>query len=153
MAKEQKAAESESEKEMQVLLAGATAMIAGKELQIKPYSWADTFRLAKPLGIVLHAFSTHVDDLQKALAVKKDASAADLAGSIGAFLMSLTDAENVVEALAVLASKASGIPRAEIDALLPDEFFRLATAIFEANRDFFLKKLAPMMQAPKQVAK
>ena len=150
MAKETK---SESEKEMQILLAGTTAQIAGKELQIKPYSWADTFRLAKPLGTVLRAFATHVDDLQRALAVQKDASTADLAGSIGTFLMSLDDADNVADALAVLASKASDLPRAEIDALMPDEFIHLATAIFEANRDFFSSRLAPMMQAPTQAAK
>ena len=149
MAKEAKETQSTTDKEMQILLAGATVTVAGKELHIKPYSWADTFRLAKPLGFVLHAFSSHIDGLQEALNVPKDASVAELAGRMGTFLASFDDADSIADALATLAVKASGLSRAEVDALPMDEFFYLAKAIFEANRDFFSKKLAPLMTQAK----
>lgn len=50
------------------------------------------------------------------------------------------------EALIEAAAVATGIESKEIESLAPDEFVLLCGAIFEANVDFFVRRLAPAME-------
>jgi hypothetical protein len=50
------------------------------------------------------------------------------------------------EGLIAAAAVATGEQQKDIEALPPDEFVLLCGAIFEANMDFFVRRLAPAME-------
>lgn len=144
--------ESRAEKEMRVLTAQKTVQLGtGQELDIRPYSWADTFHLAKPFSIVLGAIATHFPEMQDALQQMDGKSQFDQVQEMATFLGSLKEGDAVVDALTDMAALAVHGKPEDIRTMMLDDFLTLASAIFEVNKDFFVRRLAPKL--PKATAK
>ena len=148
----EKPEEKLAEKEMRVLTAQKTVRLStGKELDIRPYSWADTFHLAKPFSIVLGAIATHFPEMQEALQQMDGKSQFEQVQEMATFLGSLKEGDAVVDALTDMAALAVHGRPEDIRTMMLDDFLTLASAIFEVNKDFFVRRLAPKL--PKATAK
>jgi len=148
----EKPEENLAEKEMRVLTAQKTVRLStGKKLDIRPYSWADTFHLAKPFSIVLGAIATHFPEMQEALQQMDGKSQFEQVQEMATFLGSLKEGDAVVDALTDMAALAVHGRPEEIRTMMLDDFLTLASAIFEVNKDFFVQRLAPKL--PKAMTK
>jgi hypothetical protein len=141
--------------EMEVLAAsmGKEITIMGETIIIKPYSWANTIKMAKPLSVVLNMLFTNYDALEKMLKDNKDGKNGNIINQImelSAFVGDLKNADELIDALIELMAVASSKDKEFVTALLADDALTLGRTVFEVNKDFFTKRLAKMMPAKPQ---
>lgn len=147
-------AEEAVKKELEVLTAsiGKEVEIQGKKITIRPYSWADTFRMAKPLSVVLNTIFTNYQVLGKALEHTNTGNVMMQLKVLTDFFSAIDDTEGIIEALTVLLAAGAREDEAFIRELDPADAFILGRAIFEANKDFFTKKAALLLPKGKKKA-
>lgn len=129
-------------KEMEVLFAEKEVTICGETLTIKPYSWMQSMKAVQPIGVLMHALVSHIDDVESILQADDGGllsqvdAVADLAGKV--------DIDQVGEALLSLMTLATGKPRPFIEGLMIDDAVALGMAVYEVNKHFFKERLAKM---------
>jgi len=143
------AEESTTDKEMQILTAGDTVKIGEEEIRVKPYSWANTFRLAKPFSIVFGVIASHLNDMQALLDALDGKDKLAQLKLMTDFIGSIDETEDVIQALTDLIVLSAQMDRSRVESLLLDDFIKLSITVYEVNRCFFVQRLAPMM--PKKI--
>lgn len=138
--------ETTAEKEMRILTAGKSLWINGREVEVKPYSWVNTMKIGKPLSVVLRVFLTHSDGLKSALTESDGQPSALQLMKLVNFLGAIEEIDELTEALTEMVKMSAALPEEEIQQLLFDDFLKLAMAAWEVNRDFFVKRLRPMIE-------
>ena len=141
--------ESTADKEMRILTAARVVKIGDEEIQVKPYSWANTFRLAKPFGIVFGAVAAHLKDIQVLLNDLEGQGNLSQFKLMTDFISSIDEAENIITSLTELIVLSTKLDKDKVENLLLDDFIRLGIAVYDVNRDFFLRRLGPMMPKPR----
>ena len=141
--------ESTADKEMRILTAARVVKIGDEEIQVKPYSWANTFRLAKPFGIVFGAVAAHLKDIQVLLNDLEGQGNLSQFKLMTDFISSIDEAENIIASLTELIVLSTKLDKDKVENLLLDDFIRLGIAVYDVNRDFFLRRLGPMMPKPR----
>ncbi|WP_110955213.1 hypothetical protein [Anaerosinus massiliensis] len=133
---------SEQLNEADILFAEKEIKIGDETITIKPYSWAQSMKLVKPLGVIMHLLLKHADELQMALKEYEGAKSIinqampiiDLLGDI--------ESEELVKALTDFMVTATGKNEVYIQGLMLDDVFELGTAVYDVNKGFFTKRLA-----------
>lgn len=133
-----KAREPDIGLELIALSAGTAVSVGGEELAIKPYTWSQTYHLARAMGVVARALDRHY---------KAFSSLKPTLEGLGSLLLGLDDADDVVPALTDLLAAASGKPAAFIEGLMVDDLLRLAMAVWEVNGALFTTRVRPLMPA------
>ena len=141
--------ESTADKEMRILTAARVVKIGDEEIQVKPYSWANTFRLAKPFGSVFGAVTAHLKDIQVLLNDLEGQGNLSQFKLMTDFIGSIDEAENIITSLTELIVLSTKLDKDKVENLLLDDFIRLGIAVYDVNRDFFLRRLGPMMPKPR----
>ena len=65
------------------------------------------------------------------------------------FIGSIDEAENIITSLTELIVLSTKLDKDKVENLLLDDFIRLGIAVYDVNRDFFLRRLGPMMPKPR----
>lgn len=131
---------NETEREIEALTAEETVTVGGETIVVRPYSWADTLLLAKPLSVVLGSIGKHLAAFRQITDGEGDPYA-----MIQRALVSLDDMEEVVPAVFKLLMAATKKPQPFVESLMPDEVVSLILAVVRLNRDFFARKLRPLL--------
>jgi hypothetical protein len=158
-----------AENEMDILVSsiGQDIILAGEKLTIKPYSWANTIKMARPLAVVMNALFLNykalgqlLDDItpeEENVKVKKEKKSETTRKKVNGdnvfhkcmklsdFISTLQNADELIDAIAEMMSMAVGKEKAFVIALLPDDAFTLGHTIYEVNKAFFTKRLGPML--------
>ena len=145
--------ETTAEKEMRILTAGKSLWINGREVAVKPYSWVNTMKIGKPLSVVLRVFLTHTDGIKGTLTESDGQPSALQLMKLVNFLGAIEEIDELTEALTEMVKLSTALPEEEIQQLLFDDFLKLAMAAWEVNRDFFVKRLRPMIEKARLKAK
>lgn len=132
------------EKEMEILFAEKDVTIGGETLTIKPYSWMQSMKAVQPVGALMHALVSHIDEVDAIL--QSIAGGNSLAQQVDAIarLAGEVESERLAEAVSILLQLATGKPRAYIEGLLIDDAARLGMAVYEVNKHFFKQRLAKL---------
>ena len=141
--------ETTAEKEMRILTAGKSLWINGKEVQVKPYSWVNTLKLGKPLSVVVQVILAHNDGIKETLQEAENQPSTLQLMKVVNFLGSIEEIDELTEALTEMVKLSSALTEEEIHQLFLDDFLKLAMAAWEVNRDFFVKRLRPMVEKVK----
>ena len=140
-----------SEKEIDILLAGKEIMINGEKITIRPYTWAETLRMAKPLSVVLQTIFGNYNSLAQILShIKGKVDSAALI-QLTQFIGSLGNEEEIIDALSSMMAAAAGKDKDFISALMFDEVLTLGRTVYEVNKDFFMQRLKPVLQVSRKV--
>jgi len=139
--------------EADILFAEKEIKIGDETITIKPYSWAQSMKLVKPLGTIMHVLINHIDDIHKVLNGFNKSE--NIVNQVMPFINLLGDieGEELVDALTEFMAVAARKDEAYIQALMLDDAFKLANAVYDVNKSFFTKRLATMkMNQPSKKA-
>jgi len=144
--------------ESEILFAQEKIPVNGKDIMVHPYSWAGAILVAKPLAVLMKAIVENVDSLNavlKTLKKKADTEEAKEEVGISQQLMAVADFINgvqnpadIIQALSEMVSASTALPIDEVKALMVDDMYKLSKAVYEVNKTFFDKRLAPLMKSP-----
>lgn len=136
--------------EADILFAEKEIKIGDETITIKPYSWAQSMKLVKPLGVIIHLLIDHADELQKALKEFDKAKTKTIIYQAMPIIDLLGDVESekLVKALTDFMVAATGKNEAYIQGLMLDEVFELGTVVYDVNKGFFTKRLAIQTNLP-----
>lgn len=129
-----------AEKDMEILAAaeGKEISVAGTTVRVKPYNWVNTFKLAKPLKVILGKYTSFF----AAFTAKNDDNDFQM---LFAILDNLQDPDELIEAILTVIEGATDKDKAWLETLMLDDLFTLGKAVYEVNSDFFGKRIAPML--------
>lgn len=138
---------SEQLNEADILFAEKEIKIGDETITIKPYSWAQSMKLVKPLGVIMHLLVKHADAIQEAITEYESAELIinqvmpiiDLLGNV--------ESEELVKALTNFMVEATQKDEAYIQELMLDEVFELGSAVYDVNKNFFKKRFAKAQEA------
>jgi hypothetical protein len=144
--------------EMEVLTAstGKEILIAGEKITVKPYSWANTIKMARPLSVVLNGLFVNYEALGKLLKDTKKAKLVNQFVKLSGFVCELENAEELIDGLTEMMAVAAGRDKDFVASLLADDALTLGRTVYEVNKDFFSKRLEPMLmkiETPKEKPK
>ena len=131
-------------KDLEILAAadGKEITVAGTTVRVKPYNWKTTFKMAKPLNTILKALYDNGGIMNAALAGNEEFL------SVFSLLDRIGDTDEISTALSDLIGAAIDQDKAWLEGLMLDDMITLGKAVYEVNRDFFAKRIAPLL--PKQ---
>jgi hypothetical protein len=110
---------------------GASVTVGGKPVDIRPLTIGQLPKLVREARPVIDAV-LELEDLP-------EEDSADMVALV------LDLIENHAERVFAAASICSGLPVQEVEAADLDEFVLLASKVVEVNRDFFVRKLGPLL--------
>jgi hypothetical protein len=144
--------------EMEVLTAstGKEITIAGEKITVKPYSWANTIKMARPLSVVLNGLFANYEALGKLLKDTKKENLVNQFVKLSGFVCELQNAEELIDGLTEMMAVAAGRDNGFVASLLADDALTLGRTVYEVNKDFFSKRLEPMLmkiETPKEKPK
>lgn len=158
--------------EIEIMFAKQEIEINGETIVVKPYSWAMGIQAVQPISILVKLFMNHIEEVQTAyegyeelkLRMAKEQEAQEeeikipfkeiiaLADPILSAIK-LEELEMLTTALTKLMLFSVDKPRQYIETLMPDDAVTLATAVYEANKYFFTKRLAKTNQPGEKITK
>jgi hypothetical protein len=144
--------------EMEVLTAsvGQEITIAGEKITVKPYSWANTIKMARPLSVVLNGLFANYEALGKLLKDTKKENLVNQFVKLSGFVCELENAEELIDGLTEMMAVAAGRDKDFVADLLADDALTLGRTVYEVNKAFFTKRLEPMLmkiETPKEKPK
>jgi hypothetical protein len=147
--------------ESEILFAQEELKIDGKNIVVHPYSWAGAIQVAKPLSIIMKTVVENVNALDEVLKVlqkentkengEETAEAEKVSLSqklmlIAGFIDGVKNPEELIQAISELVSASTAMSVEAIKALMMDDMYNLSKAVYDVNKSFFDKRLAPMMK-------
>lgn len=160
--------------EIEIMFAKQEIEINGETIVVKPYSWAMGIQAVQPISVLVKLFMNHIEEVQTAykgyeelklnmakaqeeqdeetevsIPFKEIIALADpILGAI-----KVEELEMLTTALTKLMLFSVDKPRQYIETLMPDDAVTLATAVYEANKYFFTKRLAKTNQPGEKITK
>lgn len=158
--------------EIEIMFAKQEIEINGETIVVKPYSWTMGIQAVQPISILVKLFMNHIEEVQTVyegyeelkLRMAKEQEAQEeeikipfkeiiaLADPILSAIK-LEELEMLTTALTKLMLFSVDKPRQYIETLMPDDAVTLATAVYEANKYFFTKRLAKTNQPGEKITK
>lgn len=146
---------SEQVNEADILFAEKDIKIDGKTVDVRPYSWAGTIKIAKPLTVIAKTVVENVDSLNEVLKVLEPKESEDgikTAGlpeqiiAIANFIAGVKNQDELIHALSEMVATSTGLLVEDIKTLMIDDMYKLSKAVYDVNKAFFDKRLASMMK-------
>lgn len=133
--------ETTVEKEMEIITSalGKEITVAGQSVMVKPYTWVQTFNMAKPLGAIVRLLLKNSAAIDAAL---KDDNLAVAFGAIGLE----EHPEAIIDPLTELITTATNTDKDWVSGLMLNDVIKLSRTVYEVNRDFFSKNIRPLIQ-------
>lgn len=126
--------------EIDVLLAGKEVEIKGEKLQVKPYNWVNTLKMAKPFRTVLQAIFDNSERVSVLSNIDKMTGAQQMYAILD-IVAGFDNSDEVIDALAELISASIGKDMDYVKDLDIDEVIELGIDVFTVNKDFFAQKM------------
>lgn len=140
-------AEDVKSTELDVLMAGSEVEVRGEKVQIKPYNWVTTIKMADPFRTVVQAVVNNSDRVAGITNVQDTTSTQQIFAVLG-IVADLEDADKIIDAVTTLIASSIGKDKEYVQELDIDEVIELGIEVFKVNRDFFgqkMQKLAKLM--------
>ena len=133
--------ETTAEKEMEIITSalGKEITVAGQSVMVKPYTWVQTFKMAKPLGAIVRLLLKNSAAIDAAL---KDDNLAAAFGAIGLE----EHPETIIDPLTELITTATNTDKDWVSSLMLNDVIKLSRTVYEVNRDFFSQNIRPLIQ-------
>ena len=134
--------------ETEVLFAEKEVVIGNETIVIKPYSWAQSMKLVKPLGVIVQVVFKNADKLQ--LATKNFGKADTVIEQVMPIidLFNEIEIETLADAICEFLVTATKKDKEYIQSLGVDDVLEVGKAVYEVNKGFFSKRLGFQMNTP-----
>lgn len=126
--------------EIEVLLAGKEVEVKGEKLQIKPYNWVNTLKMAKPFRTVLQAIFDNSERVSALSSIDKMTGAQQMYALLD-IVAGFDNSNEVIDSLAEFIAASIGKDAEYVKDLDIDEVIELGIDVFKVNKDFFARKM------------